>query len=223
MSEQLSLSWDEKTRLDALEAVIDEGLKTFVEVGNALLEIRDSRLYRGDFGTFEDYCRERWQMERAHAYRLIDAAQVIRNLSPMGDIPTSERQVRPLTKLEPSEQRLAWKLATAVNPNPTASDVEEVAQTITRAVNDAIRDSANYNNIEPKQKERIQALDEMWIQFIGGLSRLTDLCPEFDAMRVARGDDEATAALHVQRAQAVIGMLSSFIKAMHQTYPHVLI
>ena len=32
----------------------------FVDVGKALLEIRDSRLYREGWGAFEDYCRDRW-------------------------------------------------------------------------------------------------------------------------------------------------------------------
>jgi hypothetical protein len=41
----------------------------------------------------------------AHAYRLSDAARVVQNLSPMGDIPVSERQARELVPLAPSEQR----------------------------------------------------------------------------------------------------------------------
>lgn len=74
--------------------------------GNALLAIRDKRLYREQYGTFEEYCRGRWGLGRAHAYRLIEGASVIANLSPMGDIlPTSERQARALTRLEPEQQR----------------------------------------------------------------------------------------------------------------------
>lgn len=37
-----------QTRLEELEATIERGLTTFVEVGLALLEIRDSRLYRAE-------------------------------------------------------------------------------------------------------------------------------------------------------------------------------
>ena len=43
-------------RLAELELVIERGLKTFVEVGAALLGIRDGRLYRETHATFEDYC-----------------------------------------------------------------------------------------------------------------------------------------------------------------------
>ena len=50
----------EISRLQELEQVVETGLTVFVKVGNALLEIRDSRLYRQQCPTFETYCRERW-------------------------------------------------------------------------------------------------------------------------------------------------------------------
>jgi len=114
-------------RLRDLEKIIERGLSTFIEVGNALLEIRDSRLYRDSHPTFEGYCRERWQIERAHAYRLIAAADAMHNLSPVGDTqPTSESQIRSLTGLEPEQQREAWEEAIKNAPNgkPTAKDVD---------------------------------------------------------------------------------------------------
>lgn len=114
------------------EKTIEQGLKTFVDVGNALLAIRDKRLYRQDFGTFEDYCQERWGMERRHAYRLMDAAQAVENVS-LGTqiLPTSERQARPLTRLEPELQATAWQrsVATAPNGKVTAAHVEATVRT----------------------------------------------------------------------------------------------
>src|SRR5512143_2557877 len=90
-------------RLAELEKVIAKGRKTFVEVGLALAEIRDLRLYKREYSGFEEYCREKWGWKRAHAYRLIDAADVAK-VSPMGDKITSERVARELGKAEP-EQR----------------------------------------------------------------------------------------------------------------------
>jgi len=120
------LSPKESTRLEKCEAVIERGLQTFVEVGNALLEIRNSRLYRQEFDTFEDYCRERWQMSYRRAAQLMDAAEIVSNLNNCSETPTHESQVRPLTKLEPEEQREAWNEAVKDSPNgkPTAKDVE---------------------------------------------------------------------------------------------------
>lgn len=51
------------------------GLSAFFDVAYALMEIKQRRLYRGEFASFEDYCRNRWNMRRAHAYRLIGAAE----------------------------------------------------------------------------------------------------------------------------------------------------
>ncbi len=88
-----------------LEIVIERGVKTFVEVGVALEEIRDGKLYRPTYPTFEDYCRERWGWSRQHAYRQIQAAGVAKNLSPRGDnMPVNEGQARELASL-PSEQQ----------------------------------------------------------------------------------------------------------------------
>lgn len=105
------LTTQEARSLRILEAVIEKGQKTFIEVGNALAAIQADKLYRGKHSTFEAYCRDRWGFAKSQAYRLIECAEVVNNISsPMGDIPkpTSERQVRPLVKLPESQQADAW-------------------------------------------------------------------------------------------------------------------
>ena len=122
------LSAIEPDRLVACEARIERGLQTFVEVGNALLEIRDSRLYRQQFPTFEAYCRERWRLSRPRAYELLNAASVVANVSAIADIvPTTESQARPLTRLEPEMQRAVWQEVVETTPPEkiTAKVVEE--------------------------------------------------------------------------------------------------
>jgi hypothetical protein len=101
----------ETARLAELEEVIQRGKETFVEVGTALSEIRNSRIYRQQFGTFEEYCKERWHFSKTQCNRLIDAAEVVANLTPMGVTPESERQARPLAKLSPEQQPAAWEKA----------------------------------------------------------------------------------------------------------------
>jgi hypothetical protein len=125
------LTITESARLAELESTIRQGLETFLAVGSALLEIREAKLYRAEFPTFEEYCTQRWGMKRAHAYRLMDAAQVAYNLSPMGDIlPTSERQARPLTRLTPRLQREVWPIVVETAPDGkiTAAHVEQVVR-----------------------------------------------------------------------------------------------
>ena len=94
------------TRLAELETVIERGQQTFVEVGNALMEIRDQRLYRKTHATFEAYCKERWGWTRRQANRQIDAAKVVETLGPTGPKPATEREARDmLDGLEPEERR----------------------------------------------------------------------------------------------------------------------
>ena len=103
-----ALTVPEADRKAQLEATIERGMQTFVEVGLALMEIRDDRLYRAEFGTFEEYCRERWGWSSRHTNRMIASAEVTVNLGPIGPIlPATESQARPLATLEPEQQREA--------------------------------------------------------------------------------------------------------------------
>lgn len=62
----------ETTRLQELEKIVETGLQTFVEVGQALMEIRDSQLYLETHRTFEEYVRARWGWARRTAYQYIE-------------------------------------------------------------------------------------------------------------------------------------------------------
>jgi hypothetical protein len=101
----------QQDRLKHLENIIANNQYRFYEIGQALKEIRDSRLYKQVlFTTFEAYARDRWDIGRSQAYRLINAYSVIGNLSPIGDrLPGNETQTRPLVPLAPPEQRKIWK------------------------------------------------------------------------------------------------------------------
>jgi hypothetical protein len=101
----------ERRRLTKLEGVVEHGVRTFVDVGLALQEIRDSRLYRETHSTFELYLDERWKISRSRGYRIIDAARVADAVSPTGDIPANERQARELAPLLDDEAQLveAWR------------------------------------------------------------------------------------------------------------------
>ena len=127
--------------------------RAFFEAGRALAELRDRRLYRSTHSTFEEYCKDRFGFERRHPYRLIEAAGVVDNLIKMCPnwthfeieddpatvhsdqrqiLPTSEGQVRPMTKLKPEEQQEVWQQAVEVAGGkvPTGRIVKDVVQQI---------------------------------------------------------------------------------------------
>ncbi len=94
-------------QINRLESIIESNQCNFHSVGNALKQIRDNHFYRNlGFDSFESYVKDRWDFGKSHTYRLIDAARVIDNLSPIGDIlPVNEAQCRLLTPFESFDQR----------------------------------------------------------------------------------------------------------------------
>jgi hypothetical protein len=68
-----ALSAPESREFERHEKVIQRGIKNFHEVGAALMAIREGKLYRAKYGTFEDYCRKKWKMSRQRAYQLCAA------------------------------------------------------------------------------------------------------------------------------------------------------
>lgn len=122
----------EQNTLQVCEEIIERNLKAFIETGDALLAIRDGRLYRATHNTFEDYCLNKWGLKQSRAYQLMDAAEVVHDLksSTIVELPANEAQARPLTSIEtPEERREVWKEAveTAPEGKVTAAHVQAVA------------------------------------------------------------------------------------------------
>lgn len=164
----------EATALAQCEEVIERGLDSFIEVGNALLQIRDQRLYRSDYDNFEVYCQERWDMSGRRAHQLIDSAKVIQNIGtePLvqsGPLPSqklNERVIRPLAALPAPVQRKAWAKAveTAEKPGkPTAKEVaaavEIVAPKKTERINYRPSNGLQYAAMAISDLEKIQSRD----------------------------------------------------------------
>jgi hypothetical protein len=108
--------------LAELEAVIERGRQTFVEVGLALLEIRARRLFRElGFTTFTDYCRQRWDFTPQRAVQLIQAAEVVetvRNLTAVAPAVASHAEALAPLRHEPEAMADAWREAVASAGEP---------------------------------------------------------------------------------------------------------
>ena len=113
-------------RLNYLETIIAGKQRDFYELGKALNEIKQTRLYRlALYDSFGVYVKARWDMGRSQAYRFINAYEVVNNLSPIGDrLPVNESQVRPLAKLTPLEQRAVWQRFLSTGEELTALNIK---------------------------------------------------------------------------------------------------
>lgn len=105
------LSPVERTRLAELERVVERGLDHFLAVASALLEIREARLYREQYGSFEAYVTERFGIAGRTAYGYLEAARVAANVPAQAQLPLSHlRALAPLSAEEQSE------LASVISP-----------------------------------------------------------------------------------------------------------
>ena len=128
-----SLAKVEQKELDRCESIIDNGLRTFQEVGSALLQIRDGKLYRAEYKTFEEYCQKRWGMPRQIANRYILANNTAKILEPFGTKISNIEQTRPMATLQPKEQQQVWKRAVQIagSTPPTGEQVKAAVRELT--------------------------------------------------------------------------------------------
>lgn len=128
------LSSTELAALGSYESVIQQGLESFVEVGNALAKIRDGRLYREKFGTFEEYCQAKWSLTRNYVNRLVAAAEVAVDVVPIGTIPKNEAQARPLAAVPKEERAAVWQEAVDTAPKDAAGEPKITAKHVEQVV-----------------------------------------------------------------------------------------
>lgn len=123
------LTPSEVQQLEDYEAIIARSLRGFVEVGEALAEIRDRRLYRAKFSSFEAYLAEKWPtVKLRHAYRLIEGAAIAADVSHGSHLPApeTERQARALAVVPEQERVPVWRESVERNGGkPAPSNVIE--------------------------------------------------------------------------------------------------
>lgn len=131
------LSGAERAELAALEIAIKDSLRSFAATGERLgahlARIRDGRLYRECYATFESYCQAQFGIGRSRAYQMIDLAEIRESVSTTVDtpLPASERVARELAPLrdQPAAMREAWAEAVEQHgPRPTATQVREIVR-----------------------------------------------------------------------------------------------
>lgn len=142
--------------LTECEEVIKTDIKAFMRVGAALATIRNERLYRSDFLSFEEYLAAKWDMKKRYAEYLVEANEVVEKLKELlpgtsvlgctivhtesgapsqsnieDFLPKNEAQARALTQYieNPDKMLQVWTsaLRTAPNGKITAKHVEKAA------------------------------------------------------------------------------------------------
>jgi hypothetical protein len=130
----------EKTIKLELEAIVRAG---FLRVGNALATLRNKRLFRTEFGTFEEYCRNKFGLARSSADSLIRSAQTAEVLLEAGiELPpnTTATLMKPIATLPGEELKVAcWEFAQSLTP--ARGVTESLISRLVRVVRNALENT----------------------------------------------------------------------------------
>lgn len=178
------LTTDETEQLAACERVIAAGMGTFVEVGHALLDIREFRLWI-KYGTFEDYCRDRWGLSASQGHRMIQSATISQTLMDSGidarDTPASERialALAPILAERPDELANTWRAIVAEAGSTNAAVTGKLAERyIRREHRDLFKAGATYGRPAP-MIELLSLLDD-YIEIAEKLKRFSARNPNY--------------------------------------------
>ena len=184
------LTAPERSDLRRLEKVVETGLAMFHPIGEALKQIRDQKLYREKWKTFEAYCEERFGIKRSYAHRLIEAVEI--KMLPMGNKIKNERQAREVAKA-PRRQRnkvvkLADKIATERDQPMTAKVIEEAREIVVEG--EVIKPEKT-----PTKQQQINSLRSVALQHYKAAMRAVD---DMHNLKNDPGRVKKVAALNVE-------------------------
>lgn len=139
------LTMEERVELRGYEEKIRHGARAWLEMGEALTEIRDKRLYRETHESLDAYCWEAFRLERSTIYGLMSAARRYRVAQPFAEKLriefNCESHLRPLLRCQPSQLPAVLKLA-AKNVAPDEDGIRRpTAKVLAKAVQE-VKDGA---------------------------------------------------------------------------------
>ena len=159
------LTQTEKSELKQQELIIDDGLKSFVSVGNALCVIKDKKLYREEFNSFDEYVKERWQIRKDYAYKLIAGSEIAQRVGGV----TNECQARELNRVPYVDQQ---KVMDRAVENADLEDRVVTAKDIRLASSEPTSLTARTPNDDPWDSENLSEMWDMAFEVLGELKEV---------------------------------------------------
>ena len=115
-----SLSPTERDQLTQAEEQIQSGLNTFITIGQQLVLIRENKLYRENYNTFEDYMLGRWNIKKSTGYDYINGYKFASQLQESTTVDINDLKpsfTRLLQKYDPQTQVNLYTRATVIAQN----------------------------------------------------------------------------------------------------------
>jgi hypothetical protein len=132
MNTDIQLTSDEIVSLAHHESIIEGAKIAFELMGRALCTIRDNRLYRQQYGTFEEYCQKRWGFSSSFAHKQINSSEVAEDLRTIVHI-SNEGTAREFVSVPPEDRPAVAQKAKAIAESKgrdkiNSRDVKEAKQ-----------------------------------------------------------------------------------------------
>jgi hypothetical protein len=221
------LTQEEEIRWRQLEQVIEKSLASFLTVGRCLLEVRNRKLYRTQYGSWRDYLLRRWALSESRGLELCRATEVVDILTgpggpaaPDGDSPLpgdlSAAALRPLAKLRPDLQIQCWRLASRLTEKPT----QFILARIVRTIESAIAQGCDGNGQEPNRAKRVESEE---VSFLRPIFRLAHIAfPDAELFAAHFGDDSEQAARAVVACRELESRCQSIRVALERRFPELM-
>jgi hypothetical protein len=118
-----------KEDFERLHNVVREGLRTFVEVGDALAAIRDRKLFTaGGYKNFDEYCKNEFDFGGNYGRKLIRSAVIAKEF----DVP-NESVARAVASVPKEDREEVVTMARSRQPDLTASIIEDMHEELREA------------------------------------------------------------------------------------------
>lgn len=170
------------------ETIIERGMASFVEVGEALGRIKKGRLWADEFDSFEDYCKQRWGFSYSTAQRYIGAGEVSQICETHQlPSPTTVEAAKPLIRLM-NEAGGGLDKKTDQLRNPKAAE-KAVVQAMTKIAEAKADDDSPITGRDVSRivSARASRGRPGWFELLGAV-----------------GDDLVSAGKHLAKAEAAI-------------------
>lgn len=148
------LNAKEKKRYEICTQAVLEALEKQFDAGIALIEIRDQKLYREEFDTFDNYCDSVLKITRQRAYQLIEATEVKEGLPAKAAAQiTNESQARVLSSV-PEEHRAQVVAEASKEGKVTAAGLKAAAEKMSTIVDtDQTIESGKSKTVKQKEPD----------------------------------------------------------------------
>jgi hypothetical protein len=171
-SSSVPLSAEETLRLRQLEAIVDEGLDSFLKVGAALTELRDRRLYRSTHARWSDFCLDKWGLSLSRCNQVIQATLTYTNL--VTAVPqdaellanSNEHMLRPISQLEPELQVATWELIRHIEERPSGTTIQETVIAIKDAIAAGWDSEQKANSTKARVEIRSRIMTFLWAAMV---------------------------------------------------------